>query len=242
METKTGNPESTGSDSIPSNLVKFVGADGKVDMAKLSQSYQEAEQKITATTQELAEERRRQAERTAAPAQPTNVVKESGRKITLEDLATDPDAVIRSAVAETAAASGQPMAEAMIAIAHPEVAVLPDGKYKDPEFVKGLQEWAKTLPVETQKSLANRNYSTMEWAVRQYKYMREKASTSTPDQTKPRPNFSESASSASSQVPAGKVYSRSEIRNMYVKEPAKYRALADDIAKAYNEGRVKLDE
>lgn len=241
---------------IPKELHKFVDPETKqIDYAKVAQSISEAERKISETSREKAATEAAYKELAARVGSPTGEstatgdVKKSGRKISVEDVATDPDAVIRGAASEAVASLAQPVVDDLLAIAHPEVAqvgVDEEGKaiYKDPEFVKGLQKFVGGLPVAMKQSLGD--LRTAKYVIMLYKQIREgKQSTETKKNeetaTKKAGLFSESARQPARTTGGGKIFKRSEIREMIARHPDEYARREAEIETAYAEDRVDLD-
>jgi hypothetical protein len=241
------NPGSTGAPSpsqgsssgVPSGLQKFVdSATGTVDLNKLEASYKEAEGKIATTAQEKLEAERAYEELArrmqGTPGEPGN------RPISFEDLVKDPQAATSQVVDARLNAQAKPIIQAVLEMSHPEIGVDQTGKYKNPVFMDGLKKFSAGLPANVQQALKSGDYATANWVLGLYK----KLSGGVPASAAPSPaptNFSESAQVAAPPPSGGKIWTRSEIRNLVVRDPKAYSSQEAEIRKAYEEGRVKLD-
>lgn len=242
---------------IPKELQKFIDpATNQVDFSKVAQSISEAEKKISETSREKAATEAAYKELAVrvgggseAAAKPSGDVRASGRKISVEDVAENPDAAIRGAAAETFAALAQPVVDDILAIAHPEIAQVgidDEGKpvYRDPDFVKGLRAFVATLPPGMKQSLGDLRSAkyviTLYKQLKQEKADAEKNATRETAETK-KTNFSESAKQPSKSSTGGKIWKRSEIREMIARRPEEYSRREAEIDAAYAEDRVDLD-
>ncbi len=240
-KTGTGSPE-----AVPEALKAFVDATGKMDMQKLAQSYSEAQKKITDVSQESIAAKRAYEELLAtagmssvapAAAKPDPTV--TGRKpLTVDQLVTNPEQAIDSRIDEKTSTSAKQVTEALLAIEHPELARDEEGKFAKPEFVDGLLKYAKTLPPTTRMAMAQGDYATAAHVIRTYKALQRKAAEQVGSSVQTeKPNFSESGKSSTTRKP-GKVWTRSEIREMIARKPEEYRKNEAEIDKAYEEDRV----
>jgi hypothetical protein len=137
--------------------------------------------------------------------------------------------------------SAKPVVQTLLVLAHPELEMdVETGQPKNPKFYDGLFKYMKGLPAGTRQAIANGDFQTVEWAVREYKALsRTSASTQTGGGGGGfKPNFVEGGSPAGG-APAGTVYSRSEMRKKMLQNPDEYARLSEDYGKAINEGRVK---
>lgn len=243
QSTESAPASQVGAD-VPTEFKRFVDpATGKVDMHKAATSYREAEQNIARTAEEKATIQRaydeviKQSRPAGEGASPNRA---TGRKVSIEEFVQDPDATTRSVVRDETSAVAGPIVQAVLSLAHPEVALNAEGRFSNPEFVNGLTEFAKTLPPEIRQSMASGNFASANWVIQLYKDLKKGTATNSNSQTKT--PFAESAKApASAEQATGKVWKRSELRTMSVREPVKYSQLQDEISKAYEEGRVDLD-
>lgn len=245
---------------IPKELHKFYDHDKKaVDYAKVAQSLGDAERKITETTREKAAVEgayRTLAERVGGgdTTKTAGAVKGSGRKISVEDVASDPDAAIRGGAAETFSTLAQPVVDAVIASVHPEVAQtgtdeMGQPTYKDPEFVKGLRTFVAGMPESIKQSLGD--FRTANYVITLYKNQRERAAADLKASqtgggkeeptTKRGGNFSESGRGPAKGATSTKIWKRSEIREMIARNPVEYARRQNEIESAYSEDRVDLE-
>ncbi len=261
-DVKAGNAGSTGAagsgstetqyEGIPEELHNFVDPETKqVDYSKVAKSIREANQKISETTREKATTEAAYKELAArvGGGVADGGERKSGRaKISVEDIANDPETAVRGVATDTFASLAQPVVDAVIASAHPEVAQVgfdDAGKpvYKDPDFVQGLQTFVKTLPEPMKQSLGD--FRTANYVITLYKQLRTKAATdqgSTGSGTsKVGGNFSESGKGPSKGSVGGKIWKRSEIRDMIARRPDEYARRQTEIEAAYQEDRVDLD-
>jgi len=219
---------------------KFKTQDGSVDVAKLSQAYAEVEKKATLEAQKRAElERAYQlALATAGPAGVVGAPEAGvadGRSSTVGAEMDDEPITARAA---------RPVVQTLLTLAHPELALNESGEPANPEFVDGLVKYMRSLPPTIKQSIAAGDFMTTEWAVREYKALtKARTSTVSTNRTSPggagTPNFIEGNSAGANSVNTGTVYSKSQIRDMMLNNPREYARIAEDVAKAYKEGRVK---
>ncbi len=239
-------------EAVPEALKTFVGADGKLDIAKVAQSMTEAQQKVTDATQESVAARQAYetllatAGNPSAAASPNAAAKVPGRDapLTADQLVTNPTEAIDSRIDKKVQPTARAIVEALLAVEHPELARDEEGKYADPKFVDGLLKYAGTLPPTTRAAMAQGDYATAAHVIRTFKALQKKAAdavATNTDTTRERPNFSESGKSASVRTP-GKIWTRSEIREMVVKRPDEYRKNEAEINKAYSEDRVDFSK
>src|SRR3990172_11940494 len=186
--------EAAAAGAVPTDLEKFKGTDGKLDTAKLSQGYLEAQKMAHEATVKRGETERAYA-----------VLVEQFGGAAAAGAASGADGR-GSAGADDAAASEeepltrkdtQPVVQAFIELVHPEVALDPaTNAPKDKAFFDGLIAYVKTLPTSVKKSILVGDFSAQDWAIKQYKAMRGAAKpiASTADSlpTGDKPNFIES--------------------------------------------------
>jgi hypothetical protein len=235
---QTGGQDGTGS-SVPKGLERFADATGKVDYGKVAQSYLELEKKFTVTAQERATYQQALAvaqSRVGAGAPANGAEVETGRS-EIEELADDPRRYVEGTAARTIATMAQPIVKSILAMAHPEVAEVSPGVYKDPQFVEGLRQFAATMPMSIQQSLLAGDYQNSDWVIKLYKSQLA-GGASSGQAGGSDAQFTENAGGAG---PArqGKIWTRAEIRQMMEREPAKYAEMEPEINKAYAERRVK---
>ena len=258
----TGSTGAAGSGSggtqyegIPEELHNFVNPETKqVDYSKVAKSIREANQKISDTSREKAATEaayRELAGRVGGGAAEGAVggERKSGRKISIEDIASDPETAVRGVATDTFASLAQPVVDAVIAATHPEVAQVGiddagNPTFRDPEFVKGLQVFAKTLPAPLRNSLGD--YNTANYVITLYKQLRTAKTGAEQNAagsggSKGGGNFSESGKGPSRGAATGKTWKRSEIRDMIARRPDEYARRQDEIQAAYSEERVDLE-
>lgn len=229
-------PAATGTESVPENLKKFIGEDGKIDVAKLSQSYLESEKSRTQESQRRADlERAYQASLRSAP---------DGTGYTGDGREADEDAGTERPITykETA-----PFAQALLEMQHPEIALDPaTGGFKaeNQGFIDGLKSYIRTLPMDLQQSIAKGSFEKTHWALNQYKALRKAGSGGAagggavqPSSGSARPNFIEGGSVGASGTE--KTWTHSEIRSLIRDNPNEYAKKADEIFQAIQQGRVK---
>ncbi len=238
---------------LPKELHKFYDPATKtVDYAKVAQSIGEAERKISDTSLEkgaIESAYKELAGRIGGGEGAAGDVKKSGRKISVEDIATDPEAAVRSVAGDQFSTMAQPVVDAVIAMNHPEVAQVgigDDGKpvYRDPEFVAGLKRFVGGMPKAIQGNLGN--FETANYVISLYKSQLGKAAQDREvnhDVIKEKGGvFSESSKQPSKAATGkgGKIWSRSEIRELIGRHPEEYARREAEIEQAYVEDRVDL--
>lgn len=248
---KTAATSTESTVEVPENLKRFVGEDGKVDFEKVSQSFREAEGKVTKTSQEAATLKQAYDQIVSTignkTAEGATVVGKTatGRKLTVEEIVADPDAAIRGAARGEFENLAKPVVDMLIAVAHPEVAetIGEDGStvYGDPEFVDSLQKYMARLPVGMKQAIANRDYATIDHVIKTVKGLRKKAASVDTDEGKEKglkTNFAEGGKGPVKKS-NGKIWTRSEIRELYTRNRSEYARREDEITKAYDEDRVE---
>lgn len=239
---KDGKPitASTAAGTPDERLKKFVGADGKVDVEKLSQSYLETERMAHEATSKRAE-----AERAYAVLAEQLGDKSHGMAGVDGVAGRDGEDGERVTTAEKplTRADAQPVVQGMLELIHPEVAFDPATNVpKNQKFWDGLVGYVKTLPLSVKQAIAAGDFQAQDWAIKQYKAFSgatQKTGTATGSASQgERPNFIEGASPS---VDGGKKqWTKAEIDNLIQHNPKEYARIADtDIADAYKEGRVK---
>jgi hypothetical protein len=215
---------------VPKGLERFAGEDGKIDHTKLGQSFLEAEKTLYKQGQELsALKRMLDAYGSARPAASTvDPEEERGREF--ERLVKDPKGYTEGVVHEGVANEAKAVKAAILRLAHPEM--------DDPKFKEGLDQFAATLPPHIQMALDD--YNTADWVVRLYKQQIAGAAGATPAGGGDSQHIE--SPSGSPQGGGKKMYARSWIRNLQATNPDEYARLSDEIALAYKENRVKLNE
>jgi len=226
--------------AVPTELEKFKGVDGQLDVAKLSQGYLE--------TQKMAHEattKRSEAERAYAVlaeqiggAAAAGAVGAGGRtREADDDGASEGEPLTRG--------EAKPVVQAFIELVHPEVAIDPaTNAPKDQKFYDGLIGYVKTLPLSVKQAILAGDFSAQDWAIKQYKAVRgvsHAAGSSAGvggSAGSEKPNFIEGGSPGGG---AGKKqWTHEEIQQLARQNPGEYAKLADtEIAQAYDEGRVK---
>jgi hypothetical protein len=221
--------------SVPKSLEKFIGADGELDTSKLIQSYAEAEAKVTEESQKRSDAERAYTILTESYA-------------AFGDEGDNSGAGRRPAARKTDEplhqSDAKPVVKALIELAHPEFAVDPaTGKFKDPKFFDEFKVYVASMPQNIKQSIGNGEYEAIDWAARQFKAFKKQGAASTArggegSGRELEPNFLEGGSNAHETT--GKVWTHAEIKALMKSNPAEYAKLADtEIAKAYDEGRVK---
>jgi len=220
-----GAEQKTGAEgAIPKGLERFAGQDGKIDFNKLGESYLTLEQDYHKRNQEhttLTRAYQVLANKVGAvpPANPEEV---RGKEI--ESFTADPQGYVAGAAKKVVSEEAASLGGILISLAHPEL--------NDPKFKAGLDEFCNTqLPPSMNLS----DFRTADWAIKLYK---EHAAGGPVKSGSPALPHSESPSGAVKQ-PAGKQWSRTEIKKLQWENPAEYARQADEISAAYNEGRVK---
>jgi hypothetical protein len=227
-----GNAES----SVPENLKKFAGADGKIDLAKLSQSVSEADKKATQDAQKRADAERAYAMAVAgfgampgAGSPGAGGVDGRGSDEGLDAEGDEP----------VTARDAKPIVTSLLVLTHPELAVDERGEPVNPKFYDGLFKYMRGLPASMKAALKSGDFQTVEWAVREYKALsKTSASGGGGGVGGARPNFVEGGSPGGG-TPAGTTYSRADIRKMMRDNPDDYAKISADYGKAMDEGRVK---
>lgn len=247
--------------AIPKSLERFVDStSGTLDMEKVAENLLESERKVTKAGEEKATI---QAAYEALVAQGGDKVKAApvnatGRKkVTVDDLTIDPDAVIRGTVNEEVEGDRRAVSSMLLAMAHPEMAeVIDEGtgetRFADPEFAAGLKRYIGTLPRTTQAALKAMDYQTMDHTIKTFKALRakiaaqkdetlEEAEERLPSRRRTgevKTNFAESGRGATKKT-GGKIWRTAEIREMIARHPEEYAKNEAEITKAYEEDRVE---
>lgn len=217
---------------VAKGLDKFKGSDGDIDVAKLAQSYQELERKLTEEAQRRAESEKAYALLAGVIGTPS--APENEGRVAPSYPQQQPEPVEDEPLT---ARDAKPVVQALIGLAHPELSVDPaTGKVKDEEFFNGLVGYMRTLPMYNQIAIAKGDFYTMDWAIRQYKAIKAKSAVKGGASY----NYIEGASAGdNTKSTGGTVYSRRELTRLMAENPKEYARIADDIAKAYAEGRIK---
>jgi len=223
------------SSAVPKGLEKFTGSDGKVDYAKVSQAYLDAEKKATDEAQKRTEaERAYQMAITGfGPTPASGAIGGDGRGSATGDDIDDADPVTNAAA--------KPVVQKLLILAHPELDLDAEtGEPKNPKFYDGLLRYMRSLPASTQAAIKRGDFQATEWSVRSYKAFSgmKTNSVSGGGVGGARPNFVEGGSPTGGAA-AGTSYSRSEIRKMMLRNPEEYARISDDYGKALEEGRTK---
>jgi hypothetical protein len=226
--------------SVPAGLEKFAGADGKLDVAKLSASYLETEHMAHEANQKRADAERSYAvlaEQLGGAARAAAAEGgAAGRGGYRED---EPIAESKPLTM----ADAQPIVQGFIELIHPEIAFDPAiNAYKDPAFINGLKGYVQALPASVKQAIAGGDFATQDWAIKQCKAIRggaaKPASSVVAAPSGEKPNFMEGATPGNGD--GKKQWTKEEIRSLASQNPKEYARLADtEIAEAYEEGRVK---
>lgn len=225
--------------AVPDDLKQFVGEDGKLDTSKIAQSYRELNKKFTSVSQEKSTlERAYQVVIGGKPVEPDRRSTEGTGRISLEEVVADPTAAIEAGVKRTLKTEAAPIVQAVLEIAHPEVGIDPEtGGWKDPEFVEGLQKYSASLPASLRTTL-NEDFTTADWVIRNYKRLREGTKGKAGESVLQKKPAQELESAAQARVKTGdKRFTKQEIEAL-MRKPKEYEKVADEIGKAYEEGRV----
>ncbi len=236
IEEKTGGTAVSGGEqsggagggsenAIPKGLEQFAGSDGKLDLNKLGQSYLKLNEGFQKKSRDYATLQRSYDALAPKKEEERVVDSEAERGRQFGELAEKPKEYIESIARSTTANEAKAVKSAILYLAHPELS--------DPEFKKGVDEFAATLPPVVQANLDD--YYTADWVVKKYKEGLKPAGEAAAANTGGSPHL-ESPTKGAPKV--GKIYKRSDLRKMPRSEYAK---IAEDVAKAYEEGRV-LDE
>jgi hypothetical protein len=230
------NGGSAAESGVPKDLEKFKGADGKLDLVKLSQGYLDSEKKATQEAQKRAE-----AERAYSIA--ITGFGDTGREVPGAGVADGRGSGTGAGVDDDEPVtnkSAKPVVQTLLVLAHPELELDPStNEPKNPKFYDGLLTYMKGLPVSIRTAIRNGDFQMTEWAVREYKALtKTRASASSGGGEGTKPNFVEGGG-PSSGASAGPSYSRSEMKKMMLQSPSEYAKLSDDYGKAIAEGRVK---
>jgi len=239
LEGKAGTTSNTtgssaGGESAGKGLERFAGSDGKVDASKLGTSYLELEKAHRDQGEKLSaldKSYKTLAVRIEAGVAPKAPVAAPKPEEEFSRLATDTRGYVEGVAGETVSGATSGIKLAILELAHPEL--------KDPEFIKGMQEFTKTLPPAIQASVED--YGTADWIVRSYKAGLNGGGEAEGGAGEPavKPNFSERPGAGKRPAATGKIWTRGEIRTV-MKNKTEYAKVADDIARAYEEGRVRV--
>src|SRR3990172_1379025 len=233
--------EAAAAGAVPTDLEKFKGTDGKLDTAKLSQGYLEAQKMAHEATVKRGETERAYAvlvEQFGGAAAAGAASGADGRGSAGAD-----DTTAFEEEQPLTRKDAQHVVQGLIELVHPEVALDPaTNAPKDKVFFDGLITYVKTLPTPVKKAILAGDYSAQDWAIKQYKAIRgaAKPTASTADSlpTGDKPNFIEGASP--SVGGSKKTWTAEEIKTLMRQNPGEYAKIADtEIAQAYAEGRVK---
>src|SRR5574341_174860 len=201
-------------------LEPFIGADGKVDTTKLGQSYLDLRKGFTDVTQKLStlDQAYRvlagKIEKPAGSEKPPYKPDED-----VNSLLADPRGYVVKEASEGLASVASEIRVGLLELAHPEL--------KDPEFVKGLQEFGKTLPPEIMDSIEN--YRVADWVLRNYKaHLKEAGAAPTEEPDGLPSGMPRLERPGGGKKVAGKHYTRAEIRGL-MQNPTEYAKYADDI-------------
>lgn len=226
---------------IPANLKKFVDpTTGELDASKLVQSYGEAEKKVTEESQKRSDAER--AYQILADGYVTDDGTAGGAGDG-GDTGTGRKPAKAASDEPLRQSDARPVVKAVLEISHPELATDPaTGKIRDQKFLDEFKAYAVTLHPAVKQLMAQGDYESIDWAVRQFKAFKgspaARAKSGSPGAGDFKPNFVEGGSNATDAT--GKVWTKAEIRQLQMKNPAEYAKLADtEIAQAYAEGRVK---
>jgi len=251
MEDATKNAQAAGAGSIPKGLEKFAGADGALDVAKLSQSYLEVEKKATDESQ-----RRSAAEKSyaslaeslsgGAGGDDAGGDDDAGAGGDDADAGRSTDASKKTTVpAVFTRQEAVPLVQSFIAMVHPEVAIDPKtNDFANKEFIAGLKKYVSGLPMAVKQSIAQFDYTATDWAIRQYKALqgagvaaRSGGGSGAGTGAGQKVQFLEGGSTGG--TGEGKSWTHAEIRELHLHNPKEYAKQADEISKAFEEGRVK---
>ncbi len=221
----TGDPNANVA-GVVKGLEPFIDADGKVDTTKLGQSYLELRKGFTDVSQKLST--LDQAYKTLA-GKIESAVKSDVKPIYEPDkdvnrLLSDPREYVVETASNGMAGVASEIRMGLLELTHPEI--------KDLEFVKGLQEFSKTMPPAIMDQIEN--YQVADWVVRQYKARLAEGDGKSETERTGLPRVERPSGGPK---PGAKRYTRAEIREL-MKRPAEYAKVADDISLAYDEGRV----
>lgn len=229
--------------SSPSIPDKFRGK----SMEDVIAMYQEAEKLIGRQGHEIGEVRKLADDLIKRTFEPkvAQKVEDSDEEI---DFFVDPKKAVERVVnshpklkqAEEKAAEYEKMVNLQrVKEAHPDL----QDVVTDPAFA----EWVQKSKIRTElymKADKNFDFDAADELLSTFKEIRGRKQAQTPDANQIREEADKNlkkatVSTGSSQEVSRKIYRRADIMNLYLKDPARYEAMQDEIMAAYAEGRVK---
>lgn len=212
---------------VNERLKRFVGADGGVDSSKLAPAYLELESVVGTQTHKLSalEKAYSALASRLETSSPAPAVAAPSTEEELEAMMREPKGFVRETVNSEIKPVAVAIQVALLEMEHPEL--------KDAKFKEGLKDFISTLPVGMKSAFED--YETARFIIRMYK---EQSGVKPNGSAQEVPHSESPSASAGAQI-AGPVYSRTEVLKMMRERPDEYAKIADDVTKAYTEGRIK---